>query len=85
MKSKFRKSYKFDVMSLYCNGIYYFPKDISPNERRGETNHLRCNLEHGIVNDKPWKIEAVYYDGKWMQDTHYITDEFKNEIINAAK
>jgi len=66
-KDKPRKSYKFDVMSLYYDGVYYFPEDIEENN-----------------NDKfeqPYKIQVVYYQGKWYQDTHYITEEFKDFIV----
>jgi len=83
-KNKPVKSYKFDVMSLYYDGKYYFPEDIKANERHGEVNDIRCNLPYNKVNDKPYQIQVVYYDGKWMQDTHYITEEFKN-FINLNK
>ena len=66
-KNKPRKSYKFDIMSLYYDGIYYFPKDIK---------------ESKVRNNKPFEIQVVYYRGKWYQDTHYITEEFKNFLFN---
>lgn len=68
-----RKSYKFDVMSLYFDGKYYFPDDIAPNPRSEKKNDYP-------MYDKPYTIQAVYYQGKWYQDTFYITEEFKNFI-----
>lgn len=62
-----RKSYKFDVLSLYYNGNYYFPSDI----KESKENH--CNL--------PYEIQVVYYQGKWYQDTEYISEEFKNFLL----
>jgi len=61
-----RKSYRFDVMSLYYDGVYYFPEDIR---------------QSSVRENKPWEIQAVYFSGKWRQDTFYITEEFKNFLI----
>jgi len=66
-KNKPVKSYKFDTVSLYYNGMYYFLNDI----KESKENH--CN--------KPFEIQVVYYRGKWYQDTHYITEEFKNFLL----
>lgn len=77
MKTEYRISKKFDVPSIYIDGKYYFPQDIKENKRKGETNQIRCNIKLGDVNDKPYSIEVVYYNGKWFQDTHYITEKMK--------
>jgi hypothetical protein len=66
-KNKPKKSNKFGALSLYYDGIHYFPNDIKINDSKNF--------------DKPYKIEAVYYSGKWYQDTFYITEEFKNFLI----
>jgi hypothetical protein len=70
-KNKPRKSYKFGTMSLYYDGVYYFPSDIKEAERPE-------NKEN-----KPFEIQGVYYSGKWYQDTFFITNEFKEFILNA--
>ena len=85
MGNKATISTKFDVPSVYINGVYYFTQDIEINERKGEINTLRCNLPHSEINKKPFKIEAVYYDGKWRQDTHFITAEFREMLLNTMK
>ena len=64
------KSYRFDTMSLYYKGIYYFPLDIE--EHNSET----------YFADKQFKIQAVYNDGKLRQDTFYITTDFKNFLFS---
>lgn len=56
-----RRTRRFGALSLYYDGMYYFPGDIVPNENNPE---------------RPWTIQVVYYHGKWRQDTHYCTDEF---------
>jgi hypothetical protein len=66
VKNKPRKSYKFDSLSLYYDGKYYFVEDIKPTE-----NTFR--IEQG----KPFEIQVVYYSYKWFQDTFYIDKEFK--------
>lgn len=60
------KSYKFDTVSLYYDGKYYFMGDL---KKHNSDNHFK---------DKDFKIEVVYYQGKWYQDTFYITTEFAN-------
>ena len=67
-KNKPRKSNKFRTMSLYYDGIYYFPSDIKNSDKR---------------EGKPFEIQGVYYRGKWYQDTFYITNEFKELLLNA--
>lgn len=67
-KNKPRKSNKFGTMSLYYNGIYYFPSDIKESDKR---------------EDRPFEIQVVYYKGKWYQDTSYITNEFRDFLLNA--
>lgn len=64
------KNYRFDTMSLYYKGIYYFHSDIE--EHNSETHFA----------DKQFKIQAVFNDGKWRQDTFYITTEFKNFLFS---
>lgn len=61
-----RKSYKFDALSLYYDGKYYFPEDIKPSQKR---------------EDYKFEIQVVYYSYKWYQDTHYITTEFKDFLL----
>lgn len=68
-KNKPKKSNKFDTISLYYDGIYYFPSDIKESEKR---------------EGKPFEIQGVYYRGKWYQDTFYITNEFRAFLINAC-
>ena len=62
-KNKPRKSKQFGSLSLYYDGVHYFPGDIKPNANP--------------KNDKPFEIQGVFYQGKWRQDTFYITEEFK--------
>lgn len=66
------KSYKFDTVSLYYDGKYYFMDD------------LREHINPNHFADKDFKIEVVYYQGKWYQDTFYITKEFK-EFLEQYK
>lgn len=67
-KNKPIKSNKFGAMSLYYDGVYYFPSDIKESDKR---------------EGKPFEIQVVYYSGKWYQDTRYITNEFKEFLLNA--
>jgi hypothetical protein len=70
-------SYKFGSLSLYYDGMYYFPSDIKENEewhRKAEEGHR-----------KPYKIQVVYYQGKWYQDTCYITKEFVEFLLFYTK
>ena len=55
-------------MSLYYDGVYYFPSDIKESDKR---------------EGKPFEIQGVYYRGKWHQDTFYITNEFREILLNA--
>lgn len=68
--NKLRKSYKFDVLSLLYKGVYYFPSDIEKSEKR---------------KDKPYEIQGVFYSGKWKQDTFYITEQFKEMLMEGSK
>lgn len=63
-----RKSNKFKTVSLYYGGLYYFPTDIKESDKR---------------ENKPFEIQAVYYSGKWYQDTFYITNDFRDFLLNA--
>ncbi len=68
IKNPPRKSYKFDVLCLYYDGVYYFVNDIKPStEREG----------------KPFEIQGVFYTHKWYQDTFYITRELKSLLENS--
>jgi len=67
-KNKPKKSYKFGALSLYYDGKYYFPNDI----KESKNNH--CN--------RPYEIQVIYYQGKWYQDTFYITKEFKDFLLD---
>lgn len=67
-KNKPRKSNKFGTMSLYYDGRYYFPNEIKESKQ----NH--CN--------RPYETQVVYYQGKWYQDTTYITSEFKDFLLS---
>ena len=67
IKNKPKKSFKFDTISLYYDGKYYFPNDIKKSDKR---------------EDKPYEIQVVFYDGKWRQDTFYITSEFKEFLTS---
>lgn len=63
-------SNRFGTLSLYYNGIYYFPSDIKESNKR---------------ENKPFEIHGVYYSGKWRQDTFYINNELKELLLNALK
>lgn len=79
--NKISKSYKFDVMSLFYEGKYYFPEDIIPNQRLDKVVDFRCNLPHQSINTLPFEVQVVYFSNgynKYVQDTHYITEKFKN-------
>ena len=67
-KNKPKKSNKFGTMSLYYDGVYYFPYDIKESDKR---------------EGKPFEIQGVYFRGKWYQDTFYITKDFKDFLLNA--
>ena len=63
-----KKSNKFGEISLYYDGVYYFPSDIKESDKR---------------DGKPFEIQVVYYRGKWYQSTFYITTDFKEFLLNA--
>jgi hypothetical protein len=63
-----KKSNKFGAISLYYDGVYYFPSDIKESDKR---------------EGKPFEIQVVYYSGKWYQSTFYITNDFKEFLLNA--
>jgi len=67
-KNKPKKSNRFGAVSLYHDGVYYFPSDIKESDKR---------------DGKPFEIQVVYYQGKWYQDTFYITKDFKEFLLNA--
>ena len=67
-KNKPKKSNKFGAMSLYYDGVYYFPYDIKESDKR---------------EGKPFEIQVAYNRGKWYQDTFYITKDFKEFLLNA--
>ena len=67
-KNKPRKSNKFGEISLYYDGVYYFPSDIK--EATTDQNHK-------------FEIQGVYYRHKWYQDTFYITNDFKEFLLNV--
>lgn len=67
-KNKPKKSYKFGKLSLYYDGIYYFPEDINKSNVR---------------ENRPFETQVVYYRGKWYQDTMYLTQEFKNFLLES--
>ena len=66
-KNKPKKSNKFGSISLYYDGVYYFPSDIKESYKR---------------DGKTFEIQGVYYRGKWYQDTFYITNDFKEFLLN---
>lgn len=70
VKNKPKYSNKFGADSLYYDGVYYFPNDIKPSDKR---------------NEKDFEIQGVFYQGKWRQDTFYITTEFKDFLLNHYK
>jgi hypothetical protein len=64
-------SNQFDTTAIYHKGRYYFPQDIKePVFWDGELRH---------------PVQAVFYAGKWRQDTFYITPECAKELIVFAK
>jgi hypothetical protein len=66
--NKPRLSRKFDTLSLYYDGIYYFPEDLKPSTKR---------------EDKSYEIQGIFYTYKWYQDTFYISEEFKEFLLDA--
>ena len=64
------KSNQFDTESLYYKGVHYFMKDLHPNDNPNNKN--------------PYKIQIVFYRGKWYQDTSYITEDFKNFLLSCS-
>ena len=55
-------------MSLYYDGVYYFPSDIKESDKR---------------EGKPFEIQGVYYRGKWYQDTFYNKKKKKKFLLNT--
>jgi len=47
-----KKSNKFGTMSLYYDGVYYFPSDIKESDKR---------------DGKPFEIQGVYYKGNGIK------------------
>jgi len=79
-----RRTYKFGDLSLYYDGRYYFPGDIQETENlkrkeiRDEIDTYHNNkIQRWIDEGLEYSTQVVYYEGKWKQDTHYITKEFK--------
>ena len=68
-ETKPRKSYKFGDLSVFYNGVHYFPNDIKPSTVR---------------DGKPFEIQGVFHDGKWRQDTFYITQELRDLLIRVV-
>ena len=56
-------SYKFGELSIYIKGVFYFPYDIKKSNVR---------------ENRPYEVQGVFYSGKWLQDTFYITNDFKD-------
>ena len=67
----FRLSNKFDVPAVYCTKrhIHFFPND---------TEYLVKNGKN--VNS----IQGVFFNGKWKQDSFYLSDTELNEILKFA-
>lgn len=68
--NKPRRSNKFESKSLYYEGLYYFFEDIKQTD-----NKFR------IEQNTTFEIQVVYYSYKWIQDTFYITKEFKDFLL----
>ena len=66
-KNKPKKTDKFGAISLYYDGVYYFPSDIKESNKR---------------DGKPYEIQGVFYEGKWRQDTFYITNDFREFLLS---
>lgn len=58
-------SYKFDALSLYYDGKYYFPKDLKKIDKE----------------NYDFEIQVVYHSYKWFQDTHYLTKQFADFLL----
>jgi hypothetical protein len=67
VKKEPQKNYKFKKLSLYYDGVYYFPNDI----KKSGPNFL----------NRPFEVQVVYFQGKWLQDTMYISKEFKSFLL----
>tara|TARA_R110000772_G_scaffold109083_1_gene212284 strand:+ start:1271 stop:1501 length:231 start_codon:yes stop_codon:yes gene_type:complete len=62
------KSNRFGAISMYWQGVHYFPGDIKESNKR---------------NGRPFEIQGVYFRGKLYQDTFYITKEVKDLLIES--
>ncbi len=62
---KMRKSSKFDN-AICINGVHYFPEDLK-----------KSNVREG----KDFEIQACFFQGKWKQDTFYITKELATNLV----
>jgi hypothetical protein len=67
VKKEPQKNYKFKKLSLYYDGVYYFPDYI----KKSEPNFL----------NRPFEVQVVYFQGKWFQDTMYISETFKDFLL----
>lgn len=77
-KSKVKKcdpviSNKFFFPSLYYDGMYFFYNEIE-----------KISDEYWINQGCSYSIHVVYYSGKWIQDKHYITEEFRDFLMKFA-
>lgn len=64
-----KKSFKFDIPSLYYKRVYYFPN---------ECNFIEEKNRYGITT-------IYCDRGKWYQDIFYITEEFKDFLDKYNK
>lgn len=71
-----RKSFKFDVPSLYYDGKYWFLQDLKDNDRGN--GYRQRMYDEGRV----FEIQVVFYSGKWYQDTFYI-DRGLKELLES--
>lgn len=56
-----RMTYRFNVPAVSYRNAHYFPEDVSSKE-----------LDDGTIR---YAIQAVYYQGKWMQVTVHVSSE----------
>lgn len=70
-KCQYKKSNKFDVPAVYCTKrkVHFFPKD---------TEYFKKN------NTPVNSIQGVYFDGKWKQDSFYLSTSELNGILEFA-
>lgn len=67
-KNKPMKSNRLGALSLYYDGVHYFPSDIKESNKR---------------EDKPFEIQGCFYRGKWYQDTFYISNDFREFLLGS--